>query len=129
MAASVGAFCCSSVGNADTSSRSRAETLVSSGRAGDADSGGRRSGNAGDGHACCSTLRRAAGIEATELKGLETTLLSDDCDVRAKIHHRAARMAVRVIDSAAVRHGGDVGVDCRCTRRSDQAAVPLARAL
>ncbi|MCV7347920.1 glycosyltransferase [Mycolicibacterium rhodesiae] len=37
---------------------------------------------------------RAAGIEATELLGLEVTDADDDTDAGAKIHQRAARMAV-----------------------------------
>ncbi|MET0699296.1 MAG: nucleotide disphospho-sugar-binding domain-containing protein [Mycobacterium sp.] len=37
---------------------------------------------------------RAAGLDATELLGLDPTALDDDGDVGAKIHARAARMAV-----------------------------------
>jgi UDP:flavonoid glycosyltransferase YjiC (YdhE family) len=37
---------------------------------------------------------RAAGIEAVELDGLDPTELDDDTDAGAKIHRRAARMAV-----------------------------------
>lgn len=37
---------------------------------------------------------RAAGVEATELLGLDPTPLDDDRDAGAKIHQRAARMAV-----------------------------------
>ncbi|EID16599.1 UDP-glucuronosyl/UDP-glucosyltransferase [Mycobacterium xenopi RIVM700367] len=39
-------------------------------------------------------VARAAGIEAAELDGLEPTAADDDRDAGAKIHHRAARMAV-----------------------------------
>jgi UDP:flavonoid glycosyltransferase YjiC (YdhE family) len=38
---------------------------------------------------------RAVGIDAVELMGLDPTALDDDTDSGAKIHHRAARMAVR----------------------------------
>lgn len=37
---------------------------------------------------------RAAGIEAVELRGLDVTDADDDTDAGAKIHQRAARMAV-----------------------------------
>lgn len=37
---------------------------------------------------------RAAGIEAAELAGLEPEETDDDTDAGAKIHQRAARMAV-----------------------------------
>jgi UDP:flavonoid glycosyltransferase YjiC (YdhE family) len=37
---------------------------------------------------------RASGIDATELAGLDPTEVDDDLDDGAKIHHRAARMAV-----------------------------------
>src|ERR1700712_3952281 len=37
---------------------------------------------------------RAGGIDAVELMGLDPTALDDDTDSGAKIHHRAARMAV-----------------------------------
>ncbi len=37
---------------------------------------------------------RAAGVDATELLGLDPTPLDDDRDAGAKIHQRAARMAV-----------------------------------
>ena len=39
-------------------------------------------------------VARAAGIEAAELDGLEPTAADDDRDAGAKIHQRAARMAV-----------------------------------
>ena len=38
---------------------------------------------------------RAAGVDAAELEGLEPTDTDDDGDAGAKIHQRAARMAVR----------------------------------
>jgi UDP:flavonoid glycosyltransferase YjiC (YdhE family) len=37
---------------------------------------------------------RAAGVDAAELEGLDPTALDDDSDAGAKIHQRAARMAV-----------------------------------
>lgn len=37
---------------------------------------------------------RAAGVDAAELEGLEPTAADDDRDAGAKIHQRAARMAV-----------------------------------
>lgn len=37
---------------------------------------------------------RAAGVEAVELEGLDVTDVDDDADAGAKIHQRAARMAV-----------------------------------
>ena len=37
---------------------------------------------------------RAAGVDAVELDGLDPTALDDDSDAGAKIHQRAARMAV-----------------------------------
>jgi UDP:flavonoid glycosyltransferase YjiC (YdhE family) len=37
---------------------------------------------------------RAAGVDAVELLGLNPTAADDDLDAGAKIHHRAARMAV-----------------------------------
>ncbi len=41
-----------------------------------------------------STPPRGAGVEAVELAGLDPTELDDDTDAGAKIHQRAARMAV-----------------------------------
>ncbi|MGV0627412.1 glycosyltransferase [Mycolicibacter minnesotensis] len=38
---------------------------------------------------------RAAGIDAAELLGLDPTAADDDADDGAKLHHRAARMAVQ----------------------------------
>ncbi len=38
---------------------------------------------------------RSAGVEAVELVGLDPTALDDDTDAGAKIHQRAARMAVQ----------------------------------
>jgi UDP:flavonoid glycosyltransferase YjiC (YdhE family) len=38
---------------------------------------------------------RAAGVDAVELAGLDPTAADDDRDAGAKIHHRAARMAVQ----------------------------------
>jgi UDP:flavonoid glycosyltransferase YjiC (YdhE family) len=40
-------------------------------------------------------IARAAGVDAVELDGLDPTELDDDSDAGAKIHQRAARMAVR----------------------------------
>jgi UDP:flavonoid glycosyltransferase YjiC (YdhE family) len=39
-------------------------------------------------------IARAAGVDAVELDGLDPTELDDDTDAGAKIHQRAARMAV-----------------------------------
>jgi UDP:flavonoid glycosyltransferase YjiC (YdhE family) len=44
---------------------------------------------------------REAGVEATELEGLEVTADDDDADAGAKIHRRAARMAVENRDRLA----------------------------
>ncbi|HEX7322210.1 MAG TPA: nucleotide disphospho-sugar-binding domain-containing protein [Mycobacterium sp.] len=41
---------------------------------------------------------RAAGVDAAELAGLDPTAVDDDRDAGAKIHHRAARMAVENLD-------------------------------
>lgn len=41
---------------------------------------------------------RAAGLDVAELAGLEPTAADDDRDAGAKIHHRAARMAVDNLD-------------------------------
>ncbi len=41
---------------------------------------------------------RAVGVDAAELAGLDPTAADDDHDAGAKIHQRAARMAVQNID-------------------------------
>ncbi|WP_343603238.1 nucleotide disphospho-sugar-binding domain-containing protein [Mycobacterium sp.] len=41
---------------------------------------------------------RAAGVDAVELAGLDPTAADDDTDAGAKIHQRAARMAVQNLD-------------------------------
>ncbi|MEZ0364777.1 glycosyltransferase [Mycobacterium sp. pUA109] len=43
-------------------------------------------------------IAAAAGIDATELAGLDPTAADDDADAGAKIHQRAARMAVENLD-------------------------------
>ena len=40
-------------------------------------------------------IARRAGVRAVELEGLDATAADDDTDAGAKIHRRAARMAVR----------------------------------
>lgn len=48
------------------------------------------------------TTARAAGVDAEELAGLDPTAADDDRDAGAKIHRRAARMAVENLDRVRV---------------------------
>ena len=49
---------------------------------------------------------RGVGVDAVELEGLDPTAADDDTDAGAKIHQRAARMAVQIL----LIQGGGSGV-------------------